>query len=82
MKKEQMIVVAAIIEKGGKYLITQRPESKHLAKKWEFPGGKVEFGEDPKERLKQELKEELDAKTHVFNSIWDYSSSVYENENM
>lgn len=86
MKKEQMVVVAAIIGRGGKYLITQRPKGKHLANKWEFPGGVVEFGEDPKEHLLIEIKEELGAETkegvgnevHVSNLL-GYSSFVYEN---
>ena len=47
-------VTAAIIEKNGKILIAKRKEGK-----WEFPGGKVEEGENMEECLKRELKEEL-----------------------
>lgn len=79
MGKEQMIVVAAIIEKDGKYLITQRPENIHLALKWEFPGGRVNFGEDPAIALRREIKEELGADIHVFRDRpFTYSSFVYD----
>jgi 8-oxo-dGTP diphosphatase len=56
-----MIVVAAgLIERDGKLLITRRPRGKHGALQWEFPGGKLERDEDPKECLIREIKEELD----------------------
>lgn len=79
MRKEIILVTAAIIKKNGKYLITQRPPGGHLALKWEFPGGRVEFGEDPKESLKREIKEELGINIDVL-SLFDYSSFVYDNE--
>lgn len=79
MKKELLLVTAAIIKKRGKYLITQRPEGKHLARKWEFPGGIVEFGEDPKRCLKREIKEELGINIKV-NKVFDYSSFIYNNK--
>lgn len=70
------MVTAAIIKKRGKYFITQRPEGKHLAGKWEFPGGAVEFGEDPKRCLRREIKEEIGVNIKV-NKFFDYSSFVY-----
>lgn len=55
-----MIVVAAgVIERGGRFLLAQRGEGRHLAFKWEFPGGKLEPGEQPEEALERELREEL-----------------------
>ena len=39
-------------------LLTQRPPGTHLAGKWEFPGGKVEKGEDPETTVVRELREE------------------------
>ena len=51
-------VVAAVIERKGKILICQRKTGRH-ALKWEFPGGKIERGENPEQALKRELKEEL-----------------------
>ena len=45
-------VVAAVIEDGaGRVLVAQRPAHKHLALKWEFPGGKVEANESPEAAL-------------------------------
>ena len=52
-------VTSAISEREGKYLIARRKGKRHLAGKWEFPGGTVEEGETPKECLRRELKEEL-----------------------
>jgi 8-oxo-dGTP diphosphatase len=55
-----MIVVAAIIEREDRRLfIGQRRRNDTSALKWEFPGGKMEADEDPKEALARELREEL-----------------------
>ena len=52
-------VTAAVIQKGGKILITQRPEKGLLGGLWEFPGGKQKPGESLEECLKREIAEEL-----------------------
>src|SRR5215467_11300976 len=52
-------VVAAIIRKDDKILITLRPDNVHLARLWEFPGGKVEAGESLHAALRREIREEL-----------------------
>jgi 8-oxo-dGTP diphosphatase len=52
-------VAAAVIERPGEFLLAQRPEGKPYAGYWEFPGGKIEPGEDPRAALGRELKEEL-----------------------
>lgn len=53
-------VVCALIEDAdGRLLVAQRPEGKHLAGMWEFPGGKVEPGETPQDALVREIAEEL-----------------------
>ena len=52
-------IVAAIIRRDGKILITKRPDNVHLAGLWEFPGGKVESGESLPAALEREIREEL-----------------------
>jgi len=53
------VVAAAVIDPAGRVLIAQRPPGKHLAGGWEFPGGKLESGEDRRSGLARELREEL-----------------------
>lgn len=60
-----IIVSAGLIYLDGKVLITQRPPGKHGALKWEFPGGKVEEGEDPRHTLAREIAEELGIEVDV-----------------
>ncbi len=52
-------VAAAVIERPGEFLLAQRPGGKPYPGYWEFPGGKIEPGEDPRAALSRELKEEL-----------------------
>ena len=52
-------VVAGIIERDGRVLICRRTPGQSHALQWEFPGGKVEPGEQPAEALARELEEEL-----------------------
>lgn len=52
-------VVAAVIERGGRYLITQRRPSAVLPLLWEFPGGRVEAGETDADALKREVRHRL-----------------------
>ncbi len=58
-KKLVLVVACALIDADGRVLLAQRPEGKSLAGLWEFPGGKVEAGENPEETLIRELREEL-----------------------
>ena len=53
-------VVAALIRDGERFLICKRPAHKARALMWEFPGGKVEAGERPRDALIRECMEELD----------------------
>jgi mutator protein MutT len=53
-------VVAAVIQRGDRYLICQRPDHKRHGGLWEFPGGKLEAGESSLDAARRELKEELD----------------------
>lgn len=54
-----LVVAAALIDKDGRVLLAQRPPNKSMAGLWEFPGGKVEDGENPEDALIRELNEEL-----------------------
>ena len=55
----RVAVIAAVIQRGDKYLLGQRPESKRHGGLWEFPGGKVHDGESRLEAIRRELAEEL-----------------------
>ncbi len=70
-----MEVVAAVIERDGRILIGQRkPRGRH-ALKWEFPGGKVEPGEEPRAALARELREELGIEAKIGEEIERYDFS-------
>ena len=60
-----VIVVAAVIEQNGSFLVTRRLEGTHLAGLWEFPGGKIGNDETHVEGLTREIREELDAEVDV-----------------
>jgi 8-oxo-dGTP diphosphatase len=57
--RERLLVVAAVIESHGRILACQRRKNDAFGLKWEFPGGKVQRGEQPAQALARELKEEL-----------------------
>lgn len=63
--RKMIRVAAGIIIADHKVLISRRPEGKHLAGYWEFPGGKVEAGESDRDALARELFEELGIEVHV-----------------
>ncbi len=52
-------VVAALIVKDGLILACQRTRHQAMPLKWEFPGGKIEEGEKPRDAMRRELEEEL-----------------------
>ncbi len=58
-----LVAAAALIDSDGRVLLAQRPMGKAMAGLWEFPGGKVEFGETPEQALVRELREELGIET-------------------
>ena len=70
-------VVAAVIERDGKYLITQRRPAAVLPLLWEFPGGKVETGETDTQALKREMLHRLGAQIEVGKLI-SFVSHPYE----
>ena len=57
--KLTLVVACALIDADKRVLLAQRPEGKPMAGLWEFPGGKVEPGEQPEATLIRELHEEL-----------------------
>jgi mutator protein MutT len=67
-----VLVVAALIERNGQLLIGQRPPGNWNEYKWEFPGGKVEMGESPREALVRELDEELDIRATIGDELLRY----------
>ena len=66
-------VVAALVEREGRWLVTRRPEGAHLAGLWEFPGGKIEPPESPAQALARELAEELAIDVEVGPLRWETS---------
>jgi 8-oxo-dGTP diphosphatase len=58
-------VVAALVERDGRYLITQRRENAVLPMLWDFPGGRVEEGESDQHALTREVSERLGAEVEV-----------------
>ncbi|WP_086608338.1 (deoxy)nucleoside triphosphate pyrophosphohydrolase [Erythrobacter donghaensis] len=59
------VVAGALVRADGRWLMHQRPQGKHHAGLWEFPGGKVEADEMPLQSLKRELTEELGIACHA-----------------
>jgi 8-oxo-dGTP diphosphatase len=60
-----LVVAAALYDSQGRVLIAARPSGKHMAGRWEFPGGKVTPGEEERAALVRELAEELGIE------VWD-----------
>ncbi len=71
-----IVVVAAVIEVGGAFLVTRRPAGTHLAGMWEFPGGKLHPPETHVEALQREIREELDAAVDVGDLV-SYTAHSY-----
>jgi 8-oxo-dGTP diphosphatase len=62
-------VVAALIWQEGKILICQRTRHQTMPLKWEFPGGKIEEGEQPRDALRRELDEELGIAANIGDEV-------------
>lgn len=56
--RTRIVVAAAVVRDGDRFLLTRRLDEGHLAGRWEFPGGKLEAGEAPEEALVRECVEE------------------------
>jgi 8-oxo-dGTP diphosphatase len=62
-------VVAALIWQHGRVLICQRTRHQPRPLKWEFPGGKIEEGEQPRDALRRELDEELGIRAVIGDEV-------------
>lgn len=62
-------VVAALILKGDQILACQRTRHQVMPLKWEFPGGKIEEGEQPRDAMRRELEEELGIEAEVGDEV-------------
>jgi 8-oxo-dGTP diphosphatase len=82
MSKRHIRVVAAQVERDGRYMITQRKPSSSLPLLWEFPGGRVEAGEDDERALAREIKEGLGVAVEVkepsVSVVHEYESYVID----
>lgn len=73
------VVCGVIQDKEGKVLACRRAADRHLGGLWEFPGGKVEDGEDPRAALARELSEELGIVVKVgarFDGVVEWTDGV------
>lgn len=84
-QKQITIVVALIVNEAGEILLARRnqPDFPDVHNKWEFPGGGLEFGEEPEEALLREIKEEtgLDVKIvrilpKAYTNTWKKTESA------
>jgi mutator protein MutT len=64
-----IVVAAAVIQDGDRFLLTRRPDGAHLEGCWEFPGGKCEPGETLEHALRREIDEELGTLVTVGDEI-------------
>lgn len=72
MAKQLIRVVAAVIERDGSYLITQRKPTAVLPLLWEFPGGRVEDGESETQALVREVVHRIGTEVAVFEKLGDH----------
>ena len=71
------VAVGVLLRPNGDFLLTSRPPGKVYAGYWEFPGGKIEAGESPRQALVRELHEELGIMVDVAHP-WIVREFVYE----
>ena len=72
------VVAGALFDADGRVLIAERPPGKALAGRWEFPGGKLDHGEDARQGLARELREELGVELRDARQLIRYSYAYPE----
>lgn len=75
-----LVVAAALYDAAGRVLIAQRPPGKHMAGRWEFPGGKVGAGEAERDALGRELAEELGIEVHAAEPLMRLTHTYSDRE--
>jgi 8-oxo-dGTP diphosphatase len=75
-------VTAALLVRDGNVLLALRKPGRHMGRKWEFPGGKIQPGESPEQCLARELAEELDIQAGIGGLVGSarYSNGVVDLE--
>ncbi len=77
-----IVVAAAVVEEGNRFLVTRRQAGVHLAGQWEFPGGKCDAGEALAACMARELREELNVEAtvagEVFTTTYEYQDRRVE----
>ena len=78
-KKQITIAIALIRDDAGRILLQKRVDQLAAAadQKWEFPGGKVEHGEDPRETVKRECKEEIGCDIRLIGVLPSIQSNIW-----
>lgn len=71
-RPEIHVAAGVLVDAADRVLIAQRPSGKHAGGFWEFPGGKLDAGESPREGLDRELAEELGIAVHRAEPLIDY----------
>lgn len=73
-----IVVLAAVIERDGEFLLTRRLKGTHLAGTWEFPGGKCEESESHEACLRRELEEELGVVAEIGDEVFTVTHAYAE----